>query len=196
MPGFEQWALIAIMVVLVGTLITTTISPAVLFFSAITAAFLLGLIEMPVLLDNFTNLSLVTLVMLLTVSLAIEKTRLIGWLSKQIGKGSFSASLLRLGFSSAFLSSFTNNTAVVATMITAVKDNHVHPPSKLLLPLSYTAIFGGTLTLIGTSTNLIVNGFVEDAGMKPLGFFDFTIIGAAVFVVGMIVMLIFRQTFA
>ena len=50
-------------------------------------------------------------------------------------------------------------------------------PSKLLIPLSYTAILGGTLTLIGTSTNLIINSFVEDAGLPSLGFFAPTLIG-------------------
>ncbi len=58
--------------------------------------------------------------------------------------------------------------------------------SKLLLPLSYTAILGGTLTLIGTSTNLIVNGFAVEAGMAPLGFFDFTLVGLAVLSVGLL----------
>lgn len=190
MISSEHYTLLTIMGILVISLLTTQINPALLFFSAITACFIFGMMELEVLLANFTNLSLITLIMLLMASLAIEKTRLIHWLSGQIAKGSLSHSIARLGLSTAILSSFTNNTAVVATLIHAVKDNPNHPPSKLLLPLSYTAIMGGTLTLIGTSTNLIINGFVQDVGLSPLGFFDFTVIGMCVVGIG-ISMLIF-----
>lgn len=193
MPGFEQLSLIGIMLSLVVALVTTRLSPALLFFSAITVAFLSGLIELDVMLANFTNVSLITLMMLLVASLAIEKTRLVSWLSKQIASGSLSKSITRLGLSTAILSSFTNNTAVVATLINAVKENNTHAPSKLLLPLSYTAILGGTLTLIGTSTNLIVNGFVQDAGLQPLGFFDFTLVGLAVLSIGLLVIVLFSR---
>lgn len=191
--GFEQLSLIGIMLSLVVALVTTRLSPALLFFSAITVAFLAGLIELDVMLSNFTNISLITLIMLLVASLAIEKTRLVSWLSKQISQGSLSRSITRLGLSTAILSSFTNNTAVVATLINAVKENANHAPSKLLLPLSYTAILGGTLTLIGTSTNLIVNGFVQDAGLQPLGFFDFTLVGLAVLTSGLVAILLFSR---
>ena len=193
LPGFEQLSLIAIMLSLVVALVSTKLSPALLFFTAITVSFVSGLIELDVMLANFTNVSLITLMMLLTASLAIEKTRLVGWLAAQIAKGSLTHSITRLGISTALLSSFTNNTAVVATMINAIKENPTHAPSKLLLPLSYTAILGGTLTLIGTSTNLIVNGFVQDAGLKPLGFFDFTLVGLSVLTVGLIVIILFSR---
>ncbi|TOE36086.1 hypothetical protein CGJ44_24915, partial [Vibrio parahaemolyticus] len=55
-----------------------------------------------------------------------------------------------------------------------------HAASKLLMPLSYAAILGGTLTLIGTSTNLIVNSLVISYDLPPLKFFDFTLIGVSV----------------
>ena len=73
--SFEQLTLIGIMLSLVAALITTKLNPALLFFSAITLSFLTGLIELDVMLVNFTNVSLITLMMLLTASLAIEKTR-------------------------------------------------------------------------------------------------------------------------
>lgn len=56
------------------------------------------------------------------------------------------------------------------SLIGAIKRNNSHAPSRLLIPLSYAAILGGTLTLIGTSTNLIINSFVVDAGLPSLGF--------------------------
>jgi di/tricarboxylate transporter len=111
-------------------------------------------------------------------------------LAQSLAKGSLTKSVMKLGLSTAFLSSFTNNTAVVASLISAIKDSPTHSPSKLLLPLSYTAILGGTLTLIGTSTNLIVNGFAVEAGMQPLGFFDFTLVGLGALSVGLITIIV------
>jgi di/tricarboxylate transporter len=186
----EQLILTGIMLLLVGCLFGTRINPAWLFVSAIGTSYLAGLIDLESMLVNYTNPSLITLVLLILVSIAIEKTTLIQRLAKSLSSGSLVKSVTKLGLSTAFLSSFTNNTAVVASLITAIKDNPNHPPSKLLLPLSYTAILGGTITLIGTSTNLIVNGFAVDAGMAPLGFFDFTLVGLGALSVGLITILV------
>ncbi|MDO6465106.1 SLC13 family permease [Pseudoalteromonas carrageenovora] len=186
----EQLVLTGIMLTLVGCLFGTRISPAWLFVSAIGTSYLTGLIDLENMLVNYANPSLITLVLLVLVSTAIEKTTLIQKLSQSLSKGSLVKSVTKLGLSTAFLSSFTNNTAVVASLITAIKDNPNHSPSKLLLPLSYTAILGGTITLIGTSTNLIVNGFAVDAGMAPLGFFDFTLVGIGALSVGLITILV------
>ncbi|BBW92916.1 potassium transporter TrkA [Pseudoalteromonas sp. PS1M3] len=186
----EQLVLTGIMLTLVGCLFGTRINPAWLFVSAIGTSYLAGLIDLEYMLVNYANPSLITLVLLVLVSIAIEKTTLIQKLSMSLSKGSLVKSVTKLGISTAFLSSFTNNTAVVASLITAIKDNPNHSPSKLLLPLSYTAILGGTITLIGTSTNLIVNGFAVDAGMQPLGFFDFTLVGLGALSIGLITILV------
>lgn len=69
--------------------------------------------------------------------------------------------------------SFLNNTAVVASFMSMVKNNQFHAPSKLLIPLSYFAIAGGVTTLIGTSTNLIIDSFVVQNGLPNLKIFDF-----------------------
>lgn len=187
---YQQLVLTGIMLTLVGCLFGTRLKPAWLFFGAIGTAYLGGLIDLEDMLINYANPSLITLVLLVLVSIAVEKTTLVQKLAQSLSKGSLTSSVTKLGLSTAFLSSFTNNTAVVASLITAIKDNPNHSPSKLLLPLSYTAILGGTITLIGTSTNLIVNGFAVDAGMAPLGFFDFTIVGLGALSVGLITILV------
>ncbi|WP_372761268.1 SLC13 family permease [Pseudoalteromonas sp.] len=186
----EQLILTGIMLLLVGCLFGSRLNPAWLFVSAIGSSYLAGLIDLESMLVNYTNPSLITLVLLILVSIAIEKTTLIQKLAQSLSNGGLTKSVTKLGLSAAFLSSFTNNTAVVASLITAIKDNPHHSPSKLLLPLSYTAILGGTITLIGTSTNLIVNGFAVDAGMPALGFFDFTLVGLGALSVGLITILV------
>lgn len=179
----------AMLLVIISCLLLTRIKPAFLFAGAAFIGFQLGLIDLPTLAGNFTNSSLLTLVLLILVSIAVEKTRLVSWVGRQLSQGGQSTVVAKLGLSTAFLSSFTNNTAVVVSLIGAIKRNQRHAPSRLLIPLSYTAILGGTLTLIGTSTNLIVNSFVEDAGLPSLGFFAPTAIGVAVLVVGLVILI-------
>ena len=187
---YEQIILTGIMLALVCCLFGTRLNSAWLFVGAIGTGYLTGLIELEEMLANYANPSLITLILLILVSIAIEKTTLVQGLAQSLAKGSLSKSVMKLGLSTAFLSSFTNNTAVVASLISAIKDSPTHSPSKLLLPLSYTAILGGTLTLIGTSTNLIVNGFAVEAGMQPLGFFDFTLVGLGALSVGLITIIV------
>ena len=187
---YQQLVLTGIMLVLVGCLFGTRLKPAWLFVGAIGISYLAGLISLEDMLINYANPSLITLILLVLVSIAVEKTTLVQKLAQSLSKGSLTSSVTKLGLSTAFLSSFTNNTAVVSSLISAIKESPTHSPSKLLLPLSYTAILGGTITLIGTSTNLIVNGFAVEAGMEPLGFFDFTLIGLGALSVGLITILV------
>ncbi len=168
-------------------------SPAVCFAGAVIACYLLGLTDISRALTSFTNSGLITLVLLILTAGVLEKTYLLAALSQLIAKGSFTSTLARLGLSTAVLSSFTNNTAVVASLIGPVQRNQSHAASKLLLPLNYAAILGGTLTLIGTSTNLIVNSFAEHAGLEPLGFFEFTRVGVVLVAAGMALLLVISR---
>ena len=187
--SWEQGMVLTMLVVIIACLLVTRIKPAFLFAGSAFIAFQTGLTDLTTLTANFTNSSLFTLVLLILASSAIEKTRLISWVGRQISEGKQASVVAKLGLSTAFLSSFTNNTAVVVSLIGAIKRNQHHAPSRLLLPLSYAAILGGTLTLIGTSTNLIINSFVEDAGLPSLGFFAPSILGLAVLVGGLIVLI-------
>jgi di/tricarboxylate transporter len=186
----QSTAVIIMLAVLVGLLLTNKIRPAIIFTSAIGFSYLLGWISFEKMMGNFTNSSLFTLILLLVVSMAVEKTTLLHSIGRHLNHNNFGWVITKLGVITALLSSITNNSAVVASLIGVLKRNQYHSPSKLLLPLSYAAILGGTLTLIGTSTNLIVNSFVVDAGLEPIGFFDFTIIGVVVVVCGIAVLIV------
>jgi len=182
---------ILMLAVLVILLISNKIRPAILFTTAIGTSYLLDWISLKQVMANFTNPSLLTLILLLLAAVAMEKTDILQAIGRHLNQKNFAMVITKLGLSTAFLSSVTNNSAVVASLIGVLKRNQYHSPSKLLLPLSYTAILGGTLTLIGTSTNLIVNSFVVDAGLKPIGFFDFSLIGLAVVGCGLVVIVLF-----
>jgi len=171
-------------VVLLLLLAQNKVNPAILFFGLVLMYYVFNLIEIKSMLNNFTNTSLVTLLLLLIVSIVIEKTTFISTISNKIFSKSYNKSLLKMSFFVSFFSAFLNNTAVVASMISVIQQNKFHAPSKLLLPLSYAAIFGGTITLVGTSTNLIVNGFVIERGLEPLNLFDFIYVGIPIAIFG------------
>lgn len=175
----QLWLGLILLGLLIG-LLSGRGRPAVLFFAASLLTYLTGQVSLSHWLSGFTHSALITLLLLIAVSIALEKTIYFTRLSRTLAKDNLSITLTRLGLSAALLSSITNNTAVVASLMTPVLRNSRHAPARLLLPLSYAAILGGTLTLIGTSTNLLINGFVTDSGLAPLGFFEFSIIGVVV----------------
>ncbi|MGR6860537.1 SLC13 family permease [Aliivibrio salmonicida] len=187
--AWEQGSVLALLAFIMVSLLASKLKPSVIFAGSAFIAFMVGMIDLPSLTTNFTNSSLLTLVLLILSSCALEKTRLISWVGRYISKGRLGSVVGKLVLSTAILSSFTNNTVVVVSLIGAIKRNQRHAPSRLLIPLSYAAILGGTLTLIGTSTNLIINSFVEDAGLPSLSFFAPTAIGLAVLFGGLLILI-------
>ena len=149
-----------------------------------------GIVTGAQVIKSFANQGVLTLMLLMVCSLALEKTRLLRVAATFIVRPNYVISWLRLFGFSVLSSAFLNNTAVVSTLLAPIRNNPYHAGSRLLLPLSYAAIFGGTLTLIGTSTNLIVNSMAINAHLPALGFFDFTPIGIMVVLVCGIVLLL------
>lgn len=185
-----QYGVVGLLVALIVALISSKRSPALWFGGALLLSYLVGWLDLQTALQNFANPSLVTLLLLLLVSVGIEKSQLVSWLSRGFQGKHLGVVITKLSLSSASMSAFINNTAVVSTLMSSLRHHNHFAPSKLLLPLSYSAILGGMLTLIGTSTNLIVNGFVEQSGEPALGFFDFTLLGALVLTAGIVVLVI------
>ncbi|WP_115718812.1 SLC13 family permease [Gallaecimonas mangrovi] len=142
-------------------------------------------------LAGFSNPGLITVAAMLVVAGGLSASGGVDWLvNKVLGKPKTLRSALGKVFPPVLiLSAFLNNTPVVATFIPAI---HAWArkigvaPSKLMIPLSYTAILGGTLTLIGTSTNLIVNGQYQSmTGHQGFGLFSITLVGLPVSLIGL-----------
>lgn len=150
----------------------------------LTAMLVPGVISVQEALDGFSNSGLWTVMVLFIIAEAISKTGAFGWyMTKLLGLPKTIASAqLRLMLPITAISAFLNNTPIVVVMIPIVQqwaENARIDVQQLLIPLSWAAILGGTITLIGTSTNLVINGLLED--MYPnaprVGMFELTLYG-------------------
>lgn len=146
--------------------------------------------------SGFSNPAVLTIAFLFIISKALQKTRILEYLvirvrrladrSMILGRAVY---LLTIGLASAVV----NNTAIVAIFMPVtirLAQKYKISPSKMLIPLSYAAILGGTLTLVGTSTNLLVNSiYISSPGVEPLGMFEFFKYGVILMSVGLLYIL-------
>lgn len=186
----EQWLMIGVFVATFISLVKYSQVPERVFSVTVLLCLALSFVSVDDILSNAVNPGLVTLVLLVLCSFAFERTSILRRLSAGVFNGSKVKSTFRLLLGTALASAIMSNTAVVATLINTVKKNKLINAGKLLLPLSYAAILGGTLTLVGTSTNLIVNSLLIKQGHQGFGFFDFTLIGLSAFVICLFVILL------
>ena len=130
---------------------------------------------------------------------ALLRTGTLDWISQKAARNIKArpvTTLVLLTITVLTLSAFVNNTPIVVVMIPIfmglAKQLSV-TPSKLLIPLSYLAIFGGTITLVGTSTNLIVDGVAQNNGLAPFGIFEITAMGLVISLVGITYLALFSR---
>ena len=181
----------AILTALLVGLVFSRLSATFLFLMAAIGCLIAGLIEPDAFWAKATNEGLVTLMLLMLCAVALERLPWLGLLSRRIDSPNRYLAVARITAVAAFASAFLNNTAIVAALAQVLRRSRYHLPSQLLLPLSYAAILGGTLTLIGTSTNLIVSSFLADRRGNGLAFFDFLwVAGPVVLVVGLLLVVL------
>ncbi len=180
---------LAILVVTFVLLIKTKIPPPVVFLGALTAALTFQLAPQAELLKGFRNSGMLTVGILFVVAAGMYSTGAITMvMDKIIGRPrNLLTPQLKILPPISFDSAFLNNTPLVAMMIPVVQDlaRTCRLPAKhLYIPLSFASILGGTCTLIGTSTNLMIGGLVKDAiaqggslpSMRPITMFDPTLV--------------------
>lgn len=161
---------------------------------------LLGVISMDDLLGHMSNSAVITIFLLIFITASLkEHFNLLGLIDK-VFRSIKNPKIFLFSVTSvvASLSSVVNNTPIVALFIPYIYNwskKRGFSPSKFLIPLSFAATLGGTITLIGTSTNLVLNGLMISNGFSPLKMTDFLIPGLMVTGAGLIYMVLFGYKF-
>jgi di/tricarboxylate transporter len=161
------------------------ISTGFVFFTLSILFLLTGLIETKEFLSSFFDENLMTIVTLIFISRGLEYNRLTEVFRNILLNGSKRYVLLKLNVFSMIYSMFVNNAAVVSTMIGILRERNKYQ-RPFLMSISFASILGGMLTLVGTSTNLIVNNLKMKSGFPTWNLFDFFVIGITPAIVGLI----------
>lgn len=165
--GWEAWYSLVIVLLVLGLMACSRLPADLALLLGLVALVLPGVLSPADALSGFANEGMITVAVLYVVGAGIRQTGGVDWIVQGLfgrPRSAFSA-MLRLMLPTAAFSAVMNNTPLVAMLIPAVADwsrKTQLAASKLMLPLSYAAILGGTMTLIGTSTNLVVDGKVRE----------------------------------
>ena len=187
--AFQPYFVLIILSLTFATIYLEVLRPSVSFLLAVLIFTITGILDTEHVLAGFSNSSIAVIILLIVITAAIRKNYKIELIFDLVFKKAktYRNFLIRMMAQVAILSALINNTAVVALMTPYVynygRKNNI-APSKLLIPLSYATIMGGMLTLIGTSTTLVLNGFITEAGLHEIRFNDLIFIGSAVTITG------------
>src|SRR5690554_6642949 len=179
-------------------LATSRVAPDVILMAALAILIISGILTPGEALAGFGNPGVMTIAVLYVVAAGLKETGAVQWLAHRLlGQPQrLKQAQFRVLLPATSLSAFMNNTTVVAMFLPAIQEWAGRlrlPPSKLLLPLSYAAIIGGTCTLIGTSTNLVVNGLLQSEQGVELSMFSPAWIGIPAVLVGSIFLYVFAD---
>ena len=198
--NLESWITLSVLVSVVGALAFTALAPDAVLFTSVVILFVGGVLTADEAFAGFSNSGVLTVGALFVVAGGLRETGAVSRLARQVlGRPkTVRAALARLVIPVTAMSTFLNNTPIVAALMPATVEwgrQNRFAPSKLLIPLSYAAILGGTCSLIGTSTNLVVQGLLTAASdgrpdLRPLGMFEISWIGVPVALFGVVYMIL------
>ena len=190
MTGEMIFVAIIIILMLIG-LSFEVIRADFLIFLALVIFLLSGVISSEQALKGFSTEGMLTVLLLFIVAGAIQKHGIIEMIVyRLLGKAKDARkSMIKVTLPIGFASGFLNNTPIVVALTPIIRDWAVDnglSPSKFLIPLSYMTILGGTITMIGTSTTLVVHGLLLGSGMDGFSFFTTTVVGVPITIAGII----------
>ena len=191
-------ALCVILLVIIA-LVKEIMRPGLILFSALVVFLIFDIISPKEALAGFSNKGMITVALLFLVSEGVKESGFLNKLGSVIlpkKRKTIPRLLMQIMIPVSAISAFLNNTPVVIIFGPLLKkwaDKMSLPSQKFLIPLSYATIFGGTCTLIGTSTNLLVHGMMLDRGIQGLGMFELAKVGIFIVLIGFLYMNIFAN---
>ncbi|NQV06966.1 SLC13 family permease, partial [bacterium] len=191
--SWEAWVTLAVIAAAVILLALEVTVPAGVVFGATVTLLVANVIDAQQAFSGFSNPAPITVAALYVVARAIEKVGVLPPLiNKGLGRGgSDRKALMLLTGPTAAASAFLNNTPIVAMLVPAVSrwsQDTERSVSRFLMPISFAAILGGMVTVIGTSTNIIVSGLMEASDLEPMGFFEMAKVGLPIAIVGLAIL--------
>ncbi|MCS3755682.1 di/tricarboxylate transporter [Salinibacter ruber] len=180
--GLNAWITVAVVMGVVGALMADVGRPDLVLLSGLSVLLVSGVVSPDQAFAGFSNAAVLTVGALYVVAGGVQHTDALSELDRVLFADTtrLEPVLARFMVPTSVLSGLLNNTPIVAMLTPRLQewaDAQNIPASKLMIPLSYAAITGGMMTLIGTSTNLIVAGLMEAEGYEPLSLFDVTWVG-------------------
>ncbi len=185
---------LAILVIAVILFVTEKLRVDVVAMLVLVTLALTGLISPEQAVSSFQNPAVITVGAVFVLSAGLSRTGVAGILGRQVLRFAGDSELLLvilIMVTAAFMSAFMNNVGVAALLLPVIMDiarRTNRPPSKLLIPLAYSSLLGGLTTLIGTPPNILVSAALEENELEPFALFDFTPVGLAVVVAGILFM--------
>ncbi len=195
--GLELWLTLAVLVGAVYLFVTEKLPVDVVALLVLSSVLVLGLVTPAEALSGFSSQATITVAAMFVLSAGLQRSGALQGIAEMLARirSGWLFALVMMG-TVAFISGFINNTAAVAVFIplvmaaTAAKRQ---PASKFLIPLSFAAQFGGVCTLIGTSTNLLVNSLAQQTGREGFGLFEFAPLGIIFVAVGLAYLMVARR---
>ena len=189
--SWEAWYTLAVVVTTMVVLARNWLPPSGAMAGAMVAVLVPGIVTPAQAFAGFSNPAPITIAALYVVARAVEKTGVLSPLVKWMLRGSDNerTNLTRLAVPTTAISGFLNNTPIVAMLIPQLEAwsrAHHRSVSRYLMPLSFAAILGGAITLMGTATNIVASGLLESIGEQPLGFFEITWVGLPIAIVALL----------
>ncbi|MGZ8226753.1 MAG: SLC13 family permease [Methylococcaceae bacterium] len=196
----EIWIVSALVLITLALLASNRFPADVVLIFVLGFIVVSGILTPGEALVGFSDKGMMTIAVLYAVVAGLRETGAVDWMSRvMLGKPKSSTeALVRLIFPATLMSAFINNSPIVAMFTVAIQDwckRSGFKPSRFLMPLSFAAILGGTCTLIGTSTNLVVDGLMQKAGIRGIGLFELGYVGLPVALIGCIYLVTLGQKF-
>ncbi len=193
---FDTLITLGMVAAVTAGLVFTRVGPDILLLGALSVLLALGVVTPSEGLSGFSNEGMLAIAAFYVISAGLRETGALSAVVDRFFKqtGSLRVAKFRMMLPVLVMSAFVNNTPVVAAFIPAVRDwarKVGLSPSALLMPLSFAAILGGLCTIVGTSTNLVVNGLlIAETSSSGLGFFELAAVGLPCALAGMIYILV------